>query len=68
VWGRRDRFVPLELAEAACNRLGWPLHVIDDAGHVPHIEQADAFLRALHVSLDNPSGSGAAASSAQGFS
>ena len=32
------------LAEAASARLGWPLHVIDGAGHVPHIEQPDAFL------------------------
>ena len=58
LWGRRDRFVPLALAEAASARLGWPLQVIDDAGHVPHIEQADAFLRALHVSLDHVSASG----------
>jgi pimeloyl-ACP methyl ester carboxylesterase len=47
VWGRHDRFVPLGLGEAASARLGWPLHVIDDAGHVPHIEQPDAFLEAL---------------------
>ena len=47
VWGRHDRFVPLSLAEAASARLGWPLHVIEDAGHVPHIEQSDAFLEAL---------------------
>lgn len=47
VWGRHDRFVPLGLAEAASARLGWPLHVIEDAGHVPHIEQSDAFLEAL---------------------
>ena len=47
VWGRHDRFVPLGLAEAASARLGWPLHVIDDAGHVPHIEQPDAFLEVL---------------------
>jgi pimeloyl-ACP methyl ester carboxylesterase len=47
VWGGRDRFVPLGLGEAASVRLGWPLRVIDDAGHVPHIEQPDAFLEAL---------------------
>jgi 2-hydroxymuconate-semialdehyde hydrolase len=47
LWGRHDRFVPLDLAEAASARLGWPLHVIDGAGHVPHIEQPDAFLEAL---------------------
>ena len=47
VWGRHDRFVPLALAEGASARLGWPLHVIEAAGHVPHIEQSDAFLEAL---------------------
>jgi pimeloyl-ACP methyl ester carboxylesterase len=33
--GKHDRFVPLGLAEAASARLGWPLHVIDDAHHAP---------------------------------
>ena len=47
LWGRHDRFVPLDLAESASARLGWPLHVIEDAGHVPHIERTDAFVRAL---------------------
>ena len=44
LWGAKDRFVPLALAEEASARLGWSLQVIDDAGHVPHIEQPDAFL------------------------
>jgi pimeloyl-ACP methyl ester carboxylesterase len=47
LWGRHDRFVPLRVAEAASASLGWPLQVIDDVGHVPHIERPDAFLRAL---------------------
>ena len=47
LWGRHDRFVPLALGEAASRRLGWPLHVVDGAGHVPHVEQSDAFLEAL---------------------
>ena len=52
LWGRHDRFVPLGLAEGASARLDWPLHVIDEAGHVPHIERPDAFLRALRSALD----------------
>jgi 2-hydroxymuconate-semialdehyde hydrolase len=52
VWGRHDRFVPLGLAGAASRRLGWPLQVIDDAGHVPHIERPDAFVSASVPSLD----------------
>ena len=47
LWGRQDRFVALALAEAAKRTLGWPLHVIDEAGHVPHIERPEAFLAAL---------------------
>ena len=53
LWGRHDRMVPLALAEAAGRRLGWPLHVIDRAGHVPHLEQADAFQGALQRALES---------------
>ena len=49
--GRHDRFVSLDHAEAASARLGWPLHVVDDAGHVPHVEQHEAFLHTLHTAL-----------------
>ena len=55
LWARHDRFVPLDLAEEASARLEWPLHVIDEAGHVPHIERPDAFLRALRIGLDTGS-------------
>jgi len=47
VWGRRDRFVPVALAERAAELHGWPLRQVDDAGHVPHIERPDQFLAAL---------------------
>lgn len=47
VWGAKDRFVPLALAEEASSRLGWALQVIDDAGHVPHIERPGAFLEVV---------------------
>ena len=47
LWGRHDRMVPLHLAEHASAAYGWPLRVIEDAGHVPHIEQPDAFVRTL---------------------
>jgi hypothetical protein len=43
--------VPLSLAEGASERLGWPLNVIDDAAHVPHIEQLEGFMRALGSAL-----------------
>lgn len=51
IWGRRDRQVRLQIAEAASNRYGWPLHVIDNAADDPAIEQPEAFLRALHIAL-----------------
>jgi pimeloyl-ACP methyl ester carboxylesterase len=47
VWGRHDRMVPLPIGEAAAARHGWPLHVVEDAAHAPHIEQPQAFLTAL---------------------
>lgn len=47
VWGRHDRMAPLNLAEGAKARMGWPLHVIEHAGHVPHLERSDAFLDAV---------------------
>lgn len=47
VWGRHDRLVPLRIGEVASNQHGWPLHVIDDVGHLPHVERPDAFVDAL---------------------
>ena len=47
LWGSHDRLLPLPIAQAASATLGWSLHVIDDAGHLPHVEQPDAFLAAL---------------------
>ena len=54
LWGRHDRFVPLNLATEASTRLAWPLHVIDDAGHAAHIERPDAFLTALAGAMHWP--------------
>jgi pimeloyl-ACP methyl ester carboxylesterase len=54
LWGKRDRMAPLRIAELASAKFGWPLHVVDDAGHVPHIEQPEAFLHALQAALDRP--------------
>jgi pimeloyl-ACP methyl ester carboxylesterase len=51
LWGRHDRMTPLPLAEAASTRLGWPLHVVDDAAHVPHIEQPAGFVDRLTDAL-----------------
>jgi pimeloyl-ACP methyl ester carboxylesterase len=47
VWGRHDRFVPLRLAEAASARLGFPLRVVDGAGHAAHLDRPRAVMEAL---------------------
>jgi pimeloyl-ACP methyl ester carboxylesterase len=54
IWGSRDRMVPLRIAELAGSKFGWPLHIVDDVGHVPHIEQPEAFLRVLQEALQEP--------------
>jgi pimeloyl-ACP methyl ester carboxylesterase len=54
LWGRRDRMVPLRIGELASSTFSWPLRVIEDAGHVPHIEQPAAFLLGLRTALDQP--------------
>jgi pimeloyl-ACP methyl ester carboxylesterase len=55
IWGRHDRFVPVALAEAA----GRPLHVIDNAGHVPHVERPEAFSRVVVAATARPASAAA---------
>ena len=51
VWGRHDLATPLRVAELASERHGWRLHVIDDCGDDPPVEQPEAFLRCLHGAI-----------------
>jgi len=51
IWGRHDVGVPLQVAESASARYGWPLHVIEDARDDPALEQPHAFLAAVHEAL-----------------
>lgn len=51
IWGRHDLATPLSVAEAASERYGWPLRVIEDAADDPPIEQPEAFLKALESTL-----------------
>jgi pimeloyl-ACP methyl ester carboxylesterase len=48
IWGRHDLQVRLRIAEAANERFGWPLYVIEECGDDPAFEQPAAFLHALH--------------------
>ena len=50
IWGRHDRVMRLRIAEAASVRYGWPLHVIEDAGHFS-LEQPEACRAALRAAL-----------------
>ncbi len=52
IWGRHDLASPLRIAEAASERYGWPLHVIENAADDPPIEQPEAFLDALRRAVD----------------
>jgi pimeloyl-ACP methyl ester carboxylesterase len=51
IWGRQDRANRLRIAEAASDRYGWPLRVIEESADDPARDQPEAFLRALHASL-----------------
>ncbi len=53
IWGRHDRATPLSVAEAASERYGWPLHVIENCADDPPIEQPEALLRALRAESGN---------------
>jgi pimeloyl-ACP methyl ester carboxylesterase/ubiquinone/menaquinone biosynthesis C-methylase UbiE len=56
IWGRHDLATQLPIAQAASIRYGWPLHVIENAGDDPPMEQPEAFLEALRAALANSSG------------
>ena len=54
IWGRQDMATPLEVAEAASARHGWPLHVIEDCADDPPVERPEAFVEALAQSPGGP--------------
>jgi len=55
IWGRHDRALRLRIAEAASDRYGWPLHVIENAADDPPRDQPEAFVAALRSALvDEP--------------
>jgi pimeloyl-ACP methyl ester carboxylesterase/ubiquinone/menaquinone biosynthesis C-methylase UbiE len=56
IWGRHDLATQLPIAQAVSTRYGWPLHVIENAGDDPPMEQPEAFLEALRAALGNSSG------------
>jgi pimeloyl-ACP methyl ester carboxylesterase len=51
IWGRHDPVNRPTVAETASERHGWSLHVIENAGDDPPLEQPTAFLNALQDGL-----------------
>ena len=48
VWGEHDGVVPLSYAEALQKAItGAKLHVIEDAAHIPHLQQPEKFVACL---------------------
>jgi pyruvate dehydrogenase E2 component (dihydrolipoamide acetyltransferase) len=45
IWGRHDGIIPIAHAEALASRLG--VHVVEDTGHLPHMEKAGEVNRLL---------------------
>jgi pimeloyl-ACP methyl ester carboxylesterase len=52
ICGRHDRVSPISSSKRLGGDLGWPLAVIDDAGHLPHLEQPRLFVAALRSAID----------------
>ena len=50
IWGRDDRIIPLAHAEALAGKL--PVHIIDDAGHLPHMEKSGEVNRLIARFID----------------
>lgn len=56
IWGKHDLATPLHVAEAASVLHGWPLHVIDDAGDDPALDQPGPFVEAILAAVRAPTG------------
>src|SRR5262245_52225053 len=52
IWGRDDLATPVAVARATAAQQGWPLHVIDEAGDDPPLDQPTIFLDELRDALD----------------
>src|SRR5205085_10328312 len=45
IWGRHDRIIPVAQAEAQAGRV--PVHILDQAGHLPHMEKSGEVSRLI---------------------
>jgi pyruvate dehydrogenase E2 component (dihydrolipoamide acetyltransferase) len=51
IWGRDDRVIPVAHAEALAAKL--PVHILDETGHLPHMEKAGEVNRQLKQLIEN---------------
>src|SRR5690242_10055538 len=51
IWGREDRIIPVAHAEALAAR--FPVHILDEAGHLPHMEKAGEVNRLINRLIEN---------------
>ncbi len=51
IWGREDRIIPVAHAEALASRL--PVRVLEQTGHLPHMEKAGEVNRLIKRLIEN---------------
>jgi pyruvate dehydrogenase E2 component (dihydrolipoamide acetyltransferase) len=51
IWGREDRIAPAAHAEAFASRL--PVHILEQTGHLPHMEKAGEVNRLIKRLIEN---------------
>jgi pyruvate dehydrogenase E2 component (dihydrolipoamide acetyltransferase) len=51
IWGREDRIVPVSHAEALPPR--FPVHILEQAGHLPHMEKSGEVSRLIGRLIEN---------------
>ena len=51
IWGRDDRIIPVDHAKALAARLR--VHILDQAGHLPHMEKAGEVNRLIKQLIEN---------------
>jgi pyruvate dehydrogenase E2 component (dihydrolipoamide acetyltransferase) len=50
IWGRDDRIIPVAQAEALAARL--PVHILEQAGHLPHMEKSGGVNRLIRQFIE----------------
>jgi pyruvate dehydrogenase E2 component (dihydrolipoamide acetyltransferase) len=50
IWGREDRIIPVAHAEALASRV--PVHILEQTGHLPHMEKAGEVNRLIKRLID----------------